>query len=81
MTMTMIYEKESPLTRQEGGTHYKDMAIQPAEFIHRNRLGFLEGNVIKYVVRHANKNGKQDLLKARHYIDLLIEMEYGGNRE
>jgi hypothetical protein len=77
--MTMIYEKESPLTRQEGGTHYKDMAIQPAEFIHRNRLDFCSGNVVKYVCRHRAKNGAQDLLKAMHYIELLLELEYGAS--
>lgn len=76
----MTDAKESALTAQVGGTHYKDMAIQPAEFIHRNRLGFLEGNVVKYVCRHGAKNGRQDLLKARHYIDLLLDLEYGSDR-
>jgi hypothetical protein len=52
--------------------------MQPAEFIHMNQIGFLEGNVIKYVCRHAAKNGRDDLLKARHYIDLLLEWQYGG---
>lgn len=61
---------------QEGGTHYKTMSIQPVEFIHVNGLGFCEGNVIKYICRHKDKNGVEDLKKARHYIDLLIEMEY-----
>ena len=62
---------------QEGGTHYRDFAIQPAEFIHKNGLGFLTGNVVKYVCRYKSKGGKTDLLKARQYIDLLIEYEYG----
>lgn len=62
---------------QVAGNHYKDFPIQPAEFAHRNGLGFLEGNVVKYVARHRAKGGKQDLLKARHYIDLLLEWEYG----
>lgn len=66
----------SALERQEGGSHY-NMAIQPIEFIEKNGLGFSEGNVIKYVCRHKRKNGKEDLLKARHYIDLLIELHYG----
>ena len=66
---------ENPLERQVGGSHY-DMAIQPVEFIHRNGLGFCAGNAIKYLCRYKRKNGKEDLLKARHYIDLLIEMEY-----
>lgn len=61
---------------QIGGSHYKDFAIQPAEFIHRNQIGFLEGNVIKYTCRHKAKHGKQDLLKAIHYLQLLIELEY-----
>jgi hypothetical protein len=63
--------------RQIGGRHYKDFKIQPAEFIHKNKIGFLEGNVIKYVCRHSAKNGRIDLGKARHYIDLLLEWEYG----
>lgn len=67
--------KCSPLASQVGGAHYK-LPIQPIEYIHRNGLGFCEGNVIKYVTRHRAKNGKEDLLKARHYIDLLIELEY-----
>ena len=66
---------DSALNHQEGGRHYADMAIQPVQFIHANNLGFFEGNVVKYVSRHRVKNGVQDLLKARHYIDLLIELE------
>lgn len=63
------------LTRQEGGSHYKDLAIQPVEYIHANGLGFCEGSVVKYVTRWRNKNGIQDLKKARHFLDLLIELE------
>ena len=63
------------LTRQEGGSHYKDLAIQPVEHIHANGLGFCEGNVVKYVTRWRDKNGLADLRKAKHYIDLLIELE------
>jgi hypothetical protein len=66
-----------PSDDQIGGTHYKTFAIQPAEFIHKNKLSFLVGNVIKYCCRYGAKGGKADLLKARHYIDLLIEYEYG----
>lgn len=66
---------------QEGGNHYRKYAIQPTEFIHANNVGFIEGNVIKYVLRHRDKNGKQDLLKARHYIDLLLEYEYATEYE
>lgn len=67
---------DSAFSRQEGGDHYRDMPIQPAEFIHRNRIGFLEGCVIKYVVRWRKKDGLKDLKKARHFIDMLIEMEF-----
>ena len=65
------------LDYQVAGTHYRDMPIQPAEFIHRNGLGFIEGNVVKYVCRYRNKNGIEDLRKARHYLDMLIDWENG----
>lgn len=64
-----------PLDVQVGGDHYKKLAIQPIEYIHANKLGFAEGNVIKYVTRWRDKNGIKDLEKARHYIDLLIQLE------
>lgn len=63
------------LTVQEGGNHYKDMPIQPVEYIHANKLGYFEGCVIKYMSRWKKKNGIEDLKKARHFIDLLIELE------
>jgi hypothetical protein len=53
------------------------MAIQPVEYIHRNGLGFIEGCVVKYVSRWRVKGGVEDLRKARHFIDLLIELEAG----
>jgi len=62
-------------TQQIGGNHYKDKAIQPWDFIVSNGLGYLEGNVVKYVSRYKQKNGVQDLEKARHYLDKLIEVE------
>lgn len=65
----------SALDVQVGGNHYKDMPIQPVEFIHANSIGYFEGNVIKYVARWRKKNGVADLEKARHYIDLLIKLE------
>ena len=58
---------------QVGGSHYKDMAIQPIEFILANELGFCEGNVIKYICRYGAKGGTEDLKKAKHYIQLLLE--------
>jgi len=62
---------------QVGGGHYKDMAIQPVEFIQKNGIPYLEGNVIKYIVRHKKKNGAEDIKKAIHYCQLLLQMEYG----
>ena len=65
----------SALEQQRGGSHYRNMAIQPIEFIHANGIPFAEGSVIKYVSRWRAKNGIADLEKARHFIDLLIELE------
>ncbi|WP_448955714.1 DUF3310 domain-containing protein [Labrys neptuniae] len=65
--------KLSALTVQVGGDHYSRMKIQPIEFVMANDIGFVEGNVIKYVSRWKNKNGVQDLKKARHALDVLIE--------
>lgn len=69
--------KQSATNSQIGGSHYTDMPIQPVTFIHANGLDFCQGSILKYVCRFRNKNGKDDLLKAKHFIDLLIEMEYG----
>lgn len=63
------------LGTQVGGNHYKDMPIQPAEYCHKNNIGKLEGDVIAYVSRWRKKNGIEDLKKARHTLDLLIELE------
>lgn len=66
---------DSALNVQVDGSHYKDLAIQPVEYIHANGLGFCEGSVVKYVTRWRAKNGIADLKKARHFLDLLIELE------
>jgi hypothetical protein len=68
--------ESDPREVQVGGDHYRNMTIQPIDFIMANGLGFCEGNVIKYVTRYPFKNGLEDLKKARHYIDLMIE-NYG----
>jgi hypothetical protein len=65
----------SALNRQVGGAHYRDKGIQPIIYIHANNLGFCEGNVVKYVTRWREKNGIADLEKAKHYLELLIELE------
>lgn len=66
----------SALNEQAGGSHYKGMAIQPVEFIQKNGIPYIEGNVIKYVTRHKEKGGRADLEKAIHYLQLLLELEY-----
>ena len=66
----------NPYKKQIGGTHYKDMVIQPSEFINKNKLQVAEGNAIKYICRHRNKGEVQDLEKAKHYIDMIIERDY-----
>jgi hypothetical protein len=68
---------ESALDVQVAGDHYKKLAIQPVQYIHANGIGYFEGNVIKYVSRWRDKNGLADLEKAKHYIELLIELEMG----
>ena len=65
-----------PYDTQVGGNHYQTMKIQPAEFINKNEMKFAEGNAIKYICRHVNKGGLQDLQKAKHYIDMIIERDY-----
>ena len=67
---------KTPLDRQVGGAHYKDMPIQPVEYCQRNRLGFIESCVVKYVTRHRWKDGRQDILKAVHFLELLLQLEY-----
>ncbi len=72
-------DKPSALATQVAGDHYKNAAIQPVQYIHANGIGFFEGNVIKYVTRHRAKNGAEDIKKAIHYLNLLLELEYGEN--
>jgi hypothetical protein len=68
-------EAFNALEKQVEGNHYKDLPIQPVEYIYANALGYFEGNVIKYVSRWRKKNGIADLEKAKHYIELLIQLE------
>ena len=71
----------SVYNKQIGGTHYKKMKIQPSKFVIENKLLFPEGNVIKYICRHQYKGGKQDLEKAMHFIEMIIERDYGDEKE
>ena len=66
---------ENPLATQIAGDHYKQLAIQPVEYIHANQIPFMEGSAIKYLTRWRNKGGIDDLRKAKHFIELLIELE------
>ena len=72
----MTTSPSNPLDTQVGGGHYKDCKIQPVEYIHANGLGFMEGCIVKYITRFREKNGEQDLEKIKHFIDLLIKLEY-----
>jgi hypothetical protein len=73
----------NPLKTQVGGSHYKDFPIQPVEFIHKNRLSFIQGCIIKYACRYDRPTGKglQDLEKVKHYVDLLIKLEHPAKGE
>ena len=66
--------------KQLGGSHYKKYKIQPSRFINENKILFAEGNAIKYICRHQDKGKKQDLLKAIHYIQMIIERDYKDER-
>lgn len=68
-----------PSAVQVGGEHYSRFSIQPSEFIHKNNLGWCEGNVVKYVCRHQFKNGAEDIKKAIHYLQLLLQWVYLEN--
>ena len=65
----------SALEKQVSGDHYKSLKIQPVEFIHGNGIPFAEGSVIKYVTRWRDKGGIADLEKAKHFLEILIELE------
>jgi hypothetical protein len=62
--------------KQVGGKHYRTLKIQPSQFVIENKLLFPEGSVIKYICRHPHKGKKQDLLKAIHFIEMIIERDY-----
>jgi hypothetical protein len=64
------------LEEQVGGKHYRSMKIQPAEFINENKLLFAEGNAIKYICRHQSKGKEQDIKKAIHYLEMILERDY-----
>ncbi len=69
----MSVRMPDPQLRQVGGSHYKDMSIQPIEYIMSNDLGYAEGAVVKYVTRWKDKGGVEDLKKAHHFLEMLID--------
>ena len=71
----------SAYKKQIGGNHYSKFKIQPSKFINDNKLLFAEGNAIKYICRHSYKNGKEDLKKAIHYIEMIIERDYEEEKD
>jgi hypothetical protein len=71
----MVDTKPKSLDMQVGGGHYKDLLIQPAEYVYVNKLGYHEGAVVYYVTRWKEKNYLEDLEKAKHHIQILIDLE------
>ena len=72
--------RQSAWQKQEGGNHYKNLKIQPMQYALENKLDYAQANVVKYVTRHKEKNGKEDLLKAIHNLELMIEFYYGDEK-
>jgi|TARA_R110000824_G_scaffold17368_1_gene70626 hypothetical protein len=71
---------DDPYDKQIAGDHYMTMEIQPAEFINKNKILFAEGNAIKYICRHSSKGKKADILKAIHYLEMIIERDYASTK-
>ena len=67
--------------KQHGGSHYQKYVIQPSKFVVENKLLYPEGCAIKYIIRHQDKGKKQDLLKAVHFIEMIIERDYLNTEE
>lgn len=70
-----------PLKDQHGGNHYKTLGIQPVEYCAANNLDFFQGSVVKYVTRHKNKNGAEDIRKAIHNLEFILKFQYGEERK
>ena len=69
----------SAYDKQIGGKHYQNFSIQPSKFVIENKLLYPEGCAIKYIIRHRDKNGKEDILKAIHFLEMIIERDYSEN--
>ena len=72
-------DPQEAAAKQIGGSHYMDMMVTPTEYILINSIDWLEGNAIKYISRHAAKNGKEDILKAIHYCELILKEKYASS--
>ena len=72
----VVMKKKSVWDKQHGGSHYQKYVIQPSKFVVENKLLYPEGCAIKYIIRHSDKGKKQDLLKAIHFIEMIIERDY-----
>ena len=72
----VVMKKKSVWDKQHGGSHYQKYVIQPSKFVVENKLLYPEGCAIKYIIRHRDKGKKQDLLKAIHFIEMIIERDY-----
>ena len=68
--------KKKALVKQHGGSHYKNKGIQPVEYAAANNLDFFQGSVVKYVTRHKEKNGAEDIRKAIHFLEFILELQY-----
>lgn len=73
----MACHNDDPLNSQVGGAHYKAYPIQPIEYAMANKLEYCEANVVKYVTRHQDKNGAEDLKKAVHNLAIILKLKYG----
>ena len=71
----------SAYKKQIGGSHYKSMVMQPSEFINKNRVQFAEGSAIKYICRHSAKGKEEDIKKAIHYLEMILERDYSEKKE
>lgn len=77
---SQMIRRAGALDVQEGGDHYRKNKIQPVEYIHKNGIDFLAGNIIKYATRYKDKNGAEDIRKIIHYAELILQLEYGEGR-
>lgn len=76
MARKVIKKFESVFDIQEGGSHYKDRGIQPIQYCESNNLNMIESSVVKYVTRHQDKGGAEDIKKAIHLLQMRLELDY-----